>query len=80
MSHSAELSRRMAKARISACHTSRASDSRFERTEPEHLKRVPWESETTGLPWATNWFAVWDGIIFALCLVGIGLVLTGVIA
>lgn len=78
MSHSAELARRMARARISACYDCRAAD-RFERTEPERLRRIPWESEASGMPWAIDWFMFWDGVVLAMCLVGVALLLLGVI-
>lgn len=45
MSHNAELSRRMARARISVLHVSRGSIRRgdtFARTESEAMRRIPW--------------------------------------
>lgn len=43
MSHNAELSRRMAQARISVCHSRRCDDTHFHRREPEPLRRLEFD-------------------------------------
>lgn len=74
MSHSAELSRRMARARISACHSRRASDTHFQRHQPPELERIPWQSRPPLLPYGFDWRAVLDAaivmasIVFALAV------------
>ena len=78
MSHSAELSRIMAKARISA-NTMRQDHYRFPRNETDEARRIPWASRPPILPDCIDWWAFWDGVVIVVCAVGVVLALAGVI-
>lgn len=66
---------RMSLARISAARGSRSTDSRFDRRQPRHLRRLEWDDKP-GFHWhLINWSAVADGalLVFALLvLLGMG--------
>ncbi len=78
MSHSAELSRRMAQARIGAARQVRQSDHAFARRQTEHLRRIPWQSAPM-LPRVIDWHAVGNGMVVVACLLGAALIMLGVI-
>lgn len=77
MSHSAELTRRMARARIGAGRTGRRTDT-FDRRQSPELERLPWESEGDRFP-AVDWWLVSDGAVVVACLVAVALLILGVI-
>ena len=78
MSHSAELSRRMAQARIVAARQVRQSDLTVALEQPPELRRIPWQSAPM-LPRVIDWHAVGSGMVVVACLLGAAMLMMGVI-